>query len=117
MSRRDKLRQAYGAIYSQQTAPKAQQKKAEKICGLCVHYIEGAFTGEGRGSCNVLKMSSDISKDPPVYDMEGENGYRTMNLMDATRCKHYEKREFIDKDGTECNDPVYRRSMRQMLDD
>lgn len=116
MSRRDDMRQAYASIYSKQTAPKSEQKRAEKICGICKHYMEGAFTGEGRGACSILKLGSNIEVDPPVFVLEGDDGYRTMNLMDAGKCKYYEKMEFVDKDGTECNDPKYRRSMRQMQD-
>jgi hypothetical protein len=116
MSRRDEIRQAYSGIYAQQAAPKSNQKRPEKMCGVCSNYLEAAFTGEGVGTCTILKLGSDILANPPVFVMEGENGYRTMNLRDAAACPHYSKMEFVDKDGTECNDPKYRRSMRQMQD-
>ncbi len=115
MSRRDELRKSQAQMYAMQRAPKAQQesKKADKVCGLCTKYSEGAFTGEGRGSCTVLKFNSRIDVDPPVYDLESQDGLRVMGLMDATKCKYWEKMDFVDTDGTECNDPVYRRSLRQ----
>ncbi len=118
MSRRDELRKAQAQIYAMQRAPKAQQEenKPEKVCGLCKNYLEGAFTGEGRGSCKVLKFNSRIDVDPPVYDMESQDGLRVMGLMDASGCKYFEKMELVDKDGTECSDPVYRRSLRQFQD-
>ncbi|MBI9075110.1 MAG: hypothetical protein JEZ02_06835 [Desulfatibacillum sp.] len=116
MSRRDELRKVQAGRLSAQRAPKATQVKAEKICGLCSNYSEGAFSGEGAGSCRILKVKSDISADPPKYDLESTDGYQTMNLMDAGKCQYYEKMSFVDKDGTECSDPRYRRSMRQMQD-
>src|SRR5271157_4129858 len=105
MSRRDQFKEAYAGIYSRQAAPKTEQKRADKVCGECKHYLEGAFTGEGTGTCNILKLGSDISLDPPKFNTENVDGYRTMALMDATRCKYYEKMEFMDKDPTECSDP------------
>ena len=118
MSRRDELRKAQAQMYAMQRAPKAQQeqKKSDKVCGLCKHYSEGAFTGEGRGSCGVLKFNSRIDLDPPVYDLESRDGLRVMALMDSSKCKYWEKMDFVDKDGTECSDPVYRRSLRQFQD-
>ena len=91
-------------------------QKADKVCGKCKNYRESPFTGQGTGSCNVLKEGSYIFIDPPNFNTENVDGYRTMALMDATRCKYYEKMEFMDKDPTECSDPVYRRSMRQFQD-
>lgn len=116
MSRREQLRKVQASMLSVQRAPKALQTRAEKICGLCKHYSEGAFSGEGVGSCNILKIDSDISLDPPRYDFDSPDGYRTMNLADAGKCRYYDKMEFVDKDGSECSDPRYRRSMRQMQD-
>ncbi len=116
MSRRDELRKVQASMLGAQRAPKATQTKAEKICGLCTNYSEGTFSGEGAGSCGILKMNSDISIDPPKYDLDSTDGYRTMNLMDAGLCQYYEKMNFVDKDGTECSDPRFRRTMRQMQD-
>ncbi|MBU2488682.1 MAG: hypothetical protein KKA60_04760 [Proteobacteria bacterium] len=116
MSRRDQFRQQFSSVYARQKAPKTGEKQAEKICGICKHYSESAFSGEGKGSCNTLKMGSDITASPPVFVLEGENGYMSLTLADATACKYYEKMEFIDHDGTECSDPQYRRTMRQLQD-
>ncbi len=117
MSRRDDLRQQFSSVYARQKAPKTDEKRAEKICGICKHFSESAYSGEGKGTCRVLKMGSDITADPPVYVLSGENGYLSLTLAEATACKHYEKMEFIDHDGTECSDPRYRRSIRQLQDE
>ena len=115
MSRRDQfLKAASERLGTKQ--PKLEQKKPEIMCGLCKHYLEMAFSGEGVGSCELLKIGSDILADPPVFDLESKNGYRTMNLQDASRCSYYEKMDFVDKDGTECIDPRFSRTMRQMQD-
>ncbi len=118
MSRRDELRKSQAQMYAMQRAPKAQQEKkmSGKVCGLCKNFSEGAFTGEGRGSCAILKFNSRIDQDPPVYDLESQDGLRVMGFMDAAKCKYWEKMDFVDKDGTECSDPVYRRSLRQYQD-
>jgi len=88
----------------------------EKSCGVCKHYLESTFSSDGRGTCGVLKDGSDITSDPPVFNLEAKNGYMLKILTDASRCTYYEKMDFIDHDGTECSDPKYRRSMRQLQD-
>lgn len=87
-----------------------------KICGTCTNYSESSWSSDGRGSCKRLKMGSDINSDPPVYVLEENEGYMTKTLSDASACKYYEKMKMIDKDGYECSDPIYRRSMRQLQD-
>lgn len=119
MPTREELQKSMAAIYRRQTAPKsvaAEQKKPEKMCGLCKNFKETAFSGEGLGNCSVLKRGSDIEATPPVFVTEGTDGYRAMALGNAAGCKFFEKMELIDKDGTECSDPVYRRSLRQFQD-
>jgi len=91
-------------------------KVPEKNCGICKHFLETAYMSDGRGSCSILKHGSDIISDPPVFNLEEKNGYMLRILTDASKCKYYEKMEFIDKDGRECSDPQYRRSMRQLQD-
>jgi len=91
-------------------------KVPERPCGLCKHCLEVAWSSDGRGSCNVLKEGSDITCDPPVFVLEGKNGYMMRLLTDASRCTYYERNEFIDKDGFECSDPVFRRFIRQLRD-
>ena len=88
----------------------------ERPCGLCKHFSESAWSSDGRGSCKVLKEGSDITRDPPVFNLEGKNGYMLRILTDAKRCTYYERNEFIDKDGYECSDPAYRRFIRQLRD-
>jgi len=46
--------------------------------------------------------------------LEGETGQFTFFNTDAARCAHYARMEMIDKDGTECADPAFRRMQRQM---
>jgi hypothetical protein len=88
----------------------------EKNCGVCKHYLENSYTSDGRGSCSMLKDGSDITSDPPVFVLDGKNGYMLRILTDAAKCTYFERMEFIDHDGTECSDPMYRRSMRQLQD-
>jgi len=90
------------------------QKVGQKICGTCKNYSESSWSGDGRGSCNVLKMGSNISNNPPVYKFDEKEGYMTKTLSDASACKYYDRMKMIDKDGYECSDPIYRRSMRQL---
>jgi len=91
-------------------------KIPEKNCGVCKHYLENTYASDGRGTCSTLKDGSDITSDPPVFVLEGKNGCMLRILTDASKCKYFEKMEFIDHDGTECSDPMYRRSMRQLQD-
>ena len=88
----------------------------EKNCGICKHYLETSYMSDGRGTCAVLKEGSDITSDPPVFNLEAKNGYMLRMLSDASKCTYFEKMEFIDKDGHECSDPKFRRSMRQLQD-
>ncbi|MBN2178402.1 MAG: hypothetical protein JW743_03085 [Deltaproteobacteria bacterium] len=92
------------------------EKVPERPCGLCKHFLESAWSSDGRGSCKVLKEGSDITCDPPVFVREGKNGYMMRILTDASRCTYYERNEFIDKDGYECSDPAFRRFIRQLRD-
>ncbi len=118
MSRRDKKRQAYANILipqKQKTEP-AHKGASQKVCGTCKNYSESSFSSDGRGSCKSLKLGSNIAGDPPIYEHKGKDGYLTRTLSDASSCKHYEKMKLIDKDGYECSDPQYRRSIRQLQD-
>ncbi|MCU0600030.1 MAG: hypothetical protein MUE70_12355 [Desulfobacterales bacterium] len=116
MSRRDEKRQAYAS----QLVPQKQNLDADKkgaahlVCGLCKHYLETSWSADGRGSCSILKFGSNISANPPVYVLEGKEGFLTKTLSDASACKQFEKMQLIDKDGYECSDPVYRRTLRQL---
>ncbi|MBN2298434.1 MAG: hypothetical protein JXM72_07560 [Deltaproteobacteria bacterium] len=116
---RDEYAKASGVFGLQPGIPPNQEdteKVPDKPCGLCRHYLESAWSSDGRGSCKVLKEGSDITGDPPVFNLEGKNGYMLRILTDASRCKYYERNEFIDKDGYECSDPAFRRFIRQLRD-
>jgi hypothetical protein len=116
---RDDYAKASG-VFGLQPGGAERQEDLEKVpeqpCGLCRHYMESAWSSDGRGSCKVLKEGSDIISDPPVFILDGTNGYMVRILTDASRCRHYERNEFIDKDGFECSDPVFRRFIRQLKD-
>lgn len=117
MSRRDEKRKAYASMLVPQTQKRdsAPKEKYDKVCGTCKNFSESGYTRD-RGSCGFLRIGSDINSDPPVYKLEGKEGYLTMTLSDAVNCKYYEKMKMIDKDGYECSDPQYRRSIRQLQD-
>ncbi|MDT8274225.1 MAG: hypothetical protein RRA35_13625 [Desulfomonilia bacterium] len=118
MSRDDyaKASGAFGLQPGGVDAKEELEKVPDQPCGLCKHYLESAYTSDGRGSCKILKEESDITRDPPVFILEGRNGYMLRILTDASRCTYYERNEFIDKDGYECSDPAFRRFMRQLKD-
>jgi len=116
---RDEYAKASGA-FGLQPGGAGKLDETEKIpdqpCGLCRQYMESAWSSDGRGSCKVLKEGSDITADPPVFFLEGKNGYMLRILTDSSRCRYYERNDFIDKDGYECSDPVFRRFIRQLKD-
>jgi hypothetical protein len=91
-----------------------REKIPDIACGVCKNFSENAYSSDGRGVCKILKTGSDISKDPPVYVQEGDAGVIMFFDADASRCRHFSKMELIDKDGTECADPAFRRAQRQM---
>lgn len=114
---RQEYANASGAFGVKQAQPVEQGKEVpDKPCGLCANFSETAFTSDGRGACRKLKEGSNILVDPPVYVLEGKNGYMIRALTDAVRCQYYEKMKFVDKDGYECSDPQYKRTMRQFQD-
>jgi hypothetical protein len=115
MSRREEKRKAYAGILVPQKheSDAAPPRKSDKLCGTCTNYSESSWSSDGRGSCKYLKLGSDIAGKTPVYVTEGKEGYLTRTLADASLCEHYQKMKMIDKDGYECSDPMFRRSMRQ----
>ncbi len=113
MSKREEKRQAYTSMLIPQ--PKTDlQKIGDKVCGNCKNFFESSWSSDGRGTCKLLKFGSNIYNQPPVYILEGKDGYPTKTLHDASTCKYYDKMTFVDKDGYECSDPQYRRGMRQL---
>ena len=117
MSRRDQWKEASNKMFGE-TGKKKSFEEREKVpdiaCGLCKNFSENAYASDGRGVCKTLKTGSDISVDPPRYVMEGDAGLFAFFNTDASKCGHFSRMEFIDKDGTECADPAYRRVQRQM---
>ncbi len=114
---RQEYANATGAFGVRQQQPTETDKDVpDQPCGLCVHFSESAWSSDGRGSCKKLKEGSNINADPPVYVLEGKNGYMVRALTDAAKCQYYEKMKFVDKDGYECSDPQFRRSLRQFKD-
>lgn len=116
MSRRDEKRKAYAGVLVPRVENKEPDtgKASDTLCGTCLHYSESSWSSDGRGSCKVLKFGSDIHNRPPTFVTDGREGYLTKTLSDASGCTYYEKMKLIDKDGYECSDPAYRRSMRQL---
>lgn len=117
MSRRDEWKQVKDSIFDQATKTKSVEEREaipEMACGVCTHFSENAYASDGRGSCKVLKVGSDVSADPPVYVAQGDTGMISFFNRDARRCEYFSKMALIDKDGFECADPAYRRAHRQM---
>lgn len=115
MSRRDEKRQAYSNMLMPEKKENSGEKSiGDKICGTCKNYMESSYSSDGRGSCTFLKIGSTITVSPAVYKLDGKEGYMTKTLSDASSCQYFEKMQMIDKDGYECSDPMYRRSIRQL---
>ncbi len=112
--RREKAKQAMSAVIKQQHVPKTEEKVADKVCGKCKKYAENSWASDGRGTCSIFKIGTDISIDPAVYVEDGDMPFITMTLTDAKYCKSYDEMEMMDSDNTEVSDPKYRRSTRQM---
>ena len=117
MGRRDQWKQASNKMFGEITKKKSfeeREKVPDIACGLCRNFSENAYASDGRGVCKILKIGSDISVEPPVYVLEGDTGLITFFNTDASKCGHFSKMGMIDKDGTECADPAFRRAQRQM---
>ncbi len=116
MGRRDQWKQASSKMFGETTKKKSfeeRERMPEVACGLCRNFSENAYASDGRGVCKTLKIGSDISVDPPVYVLEGDTGLITFFNTDAAGCSHFDKMGMIDRDGTECADPAFRRAQRQ----
>ena len=119
MGRRDQWKQVRDSMMTLQDGQKEKtveerEKMPEKGCGYCKNFSENAYTHDGRGSCSVLKMGSDLKADPPVLVKEGETGFITYFNTDGVRCPHFLKMDLIDRDLGETADPAFRRAHRQM---
>lgn len=60
-------------------------------CGSCMHLSDP----DEAGSCNALKMGSDIAADPPVFVLKGGIAFQTNPRVDATKCDYYQGRQGI----------------------
>jgi len=117
MSRRDKWKQIQQSMFGEATKARSvdeRERIPEVACGVCRNFSENAYASDGRGSCRVLKAGSDISAHPPVYMTEGDSGFVTFFNSAASSCDRFLRMELIDRDGSECADPVFRRVQRQM---
>jgi len=117
MSRRDQWKQVKETMFDRATRPRGveeREKVPEVACGVCSNFSENAYASDGRGTCRVLKAGTNISADPAVYVTESDAGLMTFFNTDASRCARFARMQLIDKDGTECADPAFRRAQRQM---
>jgi hypothetical protein len=117
MSRRDQWKQAIEGVLSsghKASGVEDREKVPEINCAVCKNFSENAYASDGRGTCRILKIGSDISVEKPVYVLEGEAPLSVKFNMDASRCGRFDKTDYIDTDGSECADPSYRRAQRQM---
>lgn len=117
MSRREKWKQIQNTMFGEATKARSVEERETVppvACGVCRNFSENAYASDGRGTCRVLKAGSKISVDPPVYVTEGEAGLIVFFNTEASGCGRFERMQFIDRDGSECADPAYRRVQRQM---
>jgi len=117
MSRRDQWTEIQKSMFGEATKAKSVEEREtipNKACGVCINFSENAYASDGRGSCSVLKVGSNIAADPPVFVTEGETGLITFFNTDGAKCGNFCKMDLIDKDGSECADPAFRRMQRQM---
>jgi hypothetical protein len=108
------MRDAMSKNTSAKKGVEGREYVPEVACGKCRMFSENAYSSDGRGFCAILKMGSSIDKNPPVYIKEGEAAFMTIFNMDAAKCNFYKEMAVIDTDATECADPHYRRTQRQM---
>ena len=116
MSRRDQWKEVQKAMTGSKSIGKTveeREKLPEKACGLCKNFSENAKEADGRGTCRILKMGSNILSDPPKLVTEGDVGFVTYLHIDASECPHYVKMTLIDRDLGETTDPSFRRGHRQ----
>ena len=117
MGRRDQWKQASNKMFGESTKKRSFEEREEVpdvACGLCKRFSENAYGSDGRGVCKTLMIGSDISVDPPTYVLEGDTGLITFFNTEASKCSQFSRMELIDKDGSECADPAFRRAQRQM---
>jgi len=60
--------------------------ESQKTCGTCKHISDPSEPG----TCEVLKIGSDIAVDPPLFVLQGAMNFQTDARVDASKCKYYE---------------------------
>jgi hypothetical protein len=96
------------------TGVEDREKVPEINCAVCKNFSENAYASDGRGTCRILKIGSDIGIKKPVYVLKGDAPLSTKFNISSAYCGYFYRMEFIDTDGAECADPSYRRAQRQM---
>ena len=117
MSRRSQWKQVANGMLGDVSKARTMEEREnvpEKACGFCKNFSENAYASDGRGYCKKLKVGSDIKVEPPVYVMEGQASLTVLFNVDGSKCDYFIRQELIDTDGSEVNDPSYRRVQRQM---
>ena len=87
----------------------------ETSCGNCKNFWASSQLGSSGGVCTVLKAGSDITRDPPVFVLEGEANLQSDVMMDARRCSYHASLDIVDTDITEAYDGRYSRHQRQRM--
>lgn len=117
MSRRSDWGKARDRMLAHVTTTKGVDQREfvpEICCGKCKNFVDRAYASDGTGFCGVLKEGSVIGVDQPVYVTEGDVSLMVAFNMESSKCKYYQPMELIDTDPTECADPAYQRTHRQM---
>lgn len=79
----------------------------DKACGYCENFTPSSYAGSGSGTCNVLKMGSDLATG--VYVTEGGGmAMPTLDITDGGQCKHFKKLEHVDTNTNEVWNPLQR---------
>lgn len=84
-------------------------------CGNCKNFWASSQLGSSGGVCTVLKAGSDITRDPPVFVLEGEANQQSDVMMDASRCRYHAPLDLVDTDIAEAYDGRYSRHQRQRM--
>ncbi|MBE0416052.1 MAG: hypothetical protein IBX36_05910 [Dehalococcoidia bacterium] len=103
-----------GGMTRETKSVEERERVPEKACGKCKRFFSSTSRGGSGGSCDILKVGSNITKDPPLFVTEGEANYWPDFKMDASRCKYYDEMEFIETDISQAHDPRFSRPFRQM---
>lgn len=78
----------------------------DKACGYCENFTSSGFGG-GNGTCNVLKIGSDIAAG--IFITEGDEiGMPTGDTTDGGQCTHFKELKHIDTNTNEVWSPTQR---------